>query len=127
MGESQQWILSRMGEPTKLSIFLHETARMMLESPSSHYFTAWFHSVLAAVGVPKPYPTADQIALCTLAAMTGLVLYFLAFGPLHLIDCHWITANSLATALREQLEHLRAIRPGVVAERGCRVHGAGCT
>ena len=83
MGESQQWILSRTGEPTKLSIFLHETARMMLESPSSHYFTAWFHSVLAAVGVPKPYPTADQIALCTLAAMTGLVLYFLAFGWRH--------------------------------------------
>lgn len=37
-------------------------------------------------------------------------LYFLAFGPLHLIDCHWITANSLATALREQLEPSHPMR-----------------
>lgn len=35
------------------------------------------------LGVPPPYPEADQIALCVTAVASTLVLYFLLFGKRH--------------------------------------------
>ncbi len=55
----------------------------VLESEFMTDVTQRLAALLESLGVPPPYPEADQIALCVTAVLSTLLLYFLLFGKRH--------------------------------------------
>lgn len=78
-----RFLFSEAGEPTIVSTAFHETARAVLKADVTQSYTRWFHGMLLTMGVPKPHPTADQIALMSLASIAAALLYFVLVGRSH--------------------------------------------
>jgi ethanolamine-phosphate cytidylyltransferase len=78
-----RFLFSEAGEPTVVSTAFHEVAQAVLSADVTQSYTQWFHGMLLTIGVPKPHPTADQIALMSLASLAAAFLYFIFVGRSH--------------------------------------------
>ena len=73
-------LFSKAGEPTIVSTWFHDSWAALVSSEPCQAYMRSFHALLLAGGVPEPHPTADHLAIGTLAFFAALLLFWLLIG-----------------------------------------------
>lgn len=60
-----------------------EQVRDVLHSPRADEFMAQVHALFEQLGVPKPYPDAERLAIAMATGIFTLLAYFVLFGKRH--------------------------------------------